>query len=515
MPSAKLPVLVVDDEPEVGTFFRHLLDGRGFEVTAAGSGLEAREALKSARFDVALVDLKLPDTDGLELLRLIKARQPACEVVIMTGYGTTKTAVRAMQLGAFDYIEKPFSDLGEIEDVVRRAAGAGRGEKGTGQAAEEWLPLAVRLGFLVGKSAEMKKLVSLAYKIARKDINVLIQGETGTGKEVLARFIHAASPRAAQPFIPVNCGALPENILESELFGHEKGAFTGAGSVRRGIFELANKGTLFLDEVGEASLSIQVKLLRVLETGEFLRVGGERPIRTDVRVIAATNVDLEQAVKEKTFREDLFYRLDVVCLQVPPLRARREDIPLFVDHFLSKVNPQMRISPEALEILCAYPWPGNVRELANTISRAAVLCEGGTVTPDCLSRKIAEGAAYSRAELGPGKDAGEGLARRILEAVRRDYFGESALDGLDNEELFALAGLLEDMRAEVAGVLAKRPGAKIPPPALKEVEERAVREALSYSGGNVALAARTLGVGRNTLYRKIKEYGLEHLARGR
>src|SRR6185369_8368228 len=237
------------------------------------------------------------------------------------------------------------------------------------------------VGFQVGNSPLMRQLVSLAYKVAGKNINVLIQGKTGTGKEVLSRFIHAASNRAEAAFIPVNCGALPENLLESELFGHEKGAFTGAAQTRRGIFELANHGTLLLDEIGDASPMIQVKLLRVLETGEFTRVGGEKPIRTDVRVIAATNVDLEEAIREKTFREDLYYRLNVVRLEIPSLQQRSEDVPLLAAHFAHQFNAGTHISPGALRLLQSYSWPGNIRELANVIRRAVVMCPDDTILP--------------------------------------------------------------------------------------------------------------------------------------
>ena len=314
---AQTQVLIIDDEADVCTFFRRLLTRKGYGVVTAVNLTEAQRALDEKSYNVALVDLKLPDTDGLFLLQTIKARQPACEVIIMTGYSTVKTAVTAIQLGAYEYLEKPFDDIDAIEALVERAATSGQGIV----AEDEWSEVAQEVGFRVGTSAAMRRLVSLAFKIARKNINVLIQGKTGTGKEVLARFIHAASNRANQTFIPVNCGALPENLLESELFGHERGAFTGASQTRRGIFELANRGTLFLDEIGDASPLIQVKLLRVLETGEFMRVGGEKPITTDVRVIAATNVDLEEAIREKTFREDLFYRLNVVQLEIQIGRA--------------------------------------------------------------------------------------------------------------------------------------------------------------------------------------------------
>ena len=267
MPDKK--ILIIDDEVDVGIFFKRLLQKKGYQLTVAVNGVEATKALKETTFNVAMVDLKLPDTDGLTLLQQIKSVQPACEVIIMTGYSTTRTAVKAIQLGAFDYLEKPFDDIDAVENLIMKALEYGVLVCDGKPISADWAPIAEKIGFQVGVSPAMQKLVSIAYKIAKKNINVLIQGETGTGKEVLARFIHAASNRADQVFIPVNCGALPENLLESELFGHEKGSFTGAGSMRRGIFEMANRGFLFLDEVGESSPSIQVKLLRVLETGEF------------------------------------------------------------------------------------------------------------------------------------------------------------------------------------------------------------------------------------------------------
>ncbi|HDR46492.1 MAG TPA: sigma-54-dependent Fis family transcriptional regulator, partial [Geoalkalibacter subterraneus] len=351
-------ILIIDDETEVCTFFRRLLTGSGCQVVTATNQPEAEQALEMNTFDVALVDLKLPDTDGLTLLQLIKASQPACEVILMTGYSTVRTAVQAVQLGAYEYLEKPFDDIDEIEALIAKAVSYGRQREQMPAAVEEWDEVANAVGFQVGSNVAMRRLVSLAYKIAPKNIAVLIQGKTGSGKEVLARFIHAASGRADQPFLPVNCGALPENLLESELFGHEKGAFTGASQTRRGIFELAHRGTLFLDEIGDASPLIQVKLLRVLETGEFTRVGGEKLIRTDVRLIAATNVDLEQAIREKTFREDLFYRINVVRLEIPQLQARSEDIPLLAEHFVHQFNPELKISAATRRLLENYPWPG-------------------------------------------------------------------------------------------------------------------------------------------------------------
>ncbi|MCL6450244.1 MAG: sigma-54 dependent transcriptional regulator [Acetobacteraceae bacterium] len=396
--SGRPEVLVVDDEQEVCTFFRHLLGKKGYSVTLARGGQEALEAVDRTRFDLALVDLKLPDSDGITLLKHIKAVHPTCEVIIMTGYSTVKTAVEAIQLGAYDYIEKPFEVLEDVERLIERSLDLD-------SRLQDRAKVDAQFGFVVGNNFRMRRVISAAERIARKDITVLIQGETGTGKEVVARFIHSLSHRADHPFIGVNCAAFTETLLESELFGHEKGSFTGATGLRRGIFEIADRGTLFLDEVGAASLAIQARLLRVLETGEFMRVGGEKVLKTNVRVIAATNSDLLEEVRAGRFREDLLYRLDVASLHLPPLRERREDIPLFVSYFLARQagvqGAPLRIAPEAMELLRAYHWPGNIRELANVVTQAAALADGPVIQPRHLPRKILEG--------GPAPVEGSGL----------------------------------------------------------------------------------------------------------
>ncbi|HPZ42797.1 MAG TPA: sigma-54 dependent transcriptional regulator [Bacillota bacterium] len=513
MPDKK--ILIIDDEVDVGIFFKRLLQKKGYQLTVAVNGVEATKALKETTFNVAMVDLKLPDTDGLTLLQQIKSVQPACEVIIMTGYSTTRTAVKAIQLGAFDYLEKPFDDIDAVENLIMKALEYGVLVCDGKPISADWAPIAEKIGFQVGVSPAMQKLVSIAYKIAKKNINVLIQGETGTGKEVLARFIHAASNRADQVFIPVNCGALPENLLGSELFGHEKGSFTGAGSMRRGIFEMANRGFLFLDEVGESSPSIQVKLLRVLETGEFLRVGGEKPIKTDVRVIAATNVDLEQALKEKTFREDLFYRLDVVRLEVPPLRERLEDIPLLVEHFVKKLNPELFVSMEAMRLLCNYSWPGNIRELSNTISQAVALCDDKIILPEHLSSKL---KAENPAVINPEKGAAGALTARnpqvpvqpkSLPDLLDHYTSENVLEQLDETYLPRILEQVRRLENRVLETMVKK-GIPTPPPAtLNETEAEAIRAALNYYRGNITLAAKALGIGRNTFYRKMKDYSIK------
>ncbi|NMA92763.1 MAG: sigma-54-dependent Fis family transcriptional regulator [Firmicutes bacterium] len=380
----KAQFLVVDDEPEVCNFFAYLLKSRGGRVETAHTGREAYARLNRFKFNVALVDLKLPDSDGLQILKKIKEKQPECEVIIITGYSTVKSAVEAIQLGAFDYVEKPFADIEEMEDLIKKALKA-RQEVDRLSSQEEY-------GFVVGRNPKMISLVTAARKIAKKNITVLIQGETGTGKEVLARYIHAVSHRSDRPFLGFNCGAFTETLLESELFGHEKGAFTGATSKKKGIFELAHKGTLFLDEIDSASPAIQIKLLRILETGELLRVGGEEISKVDVRVITATNADLACKVENRTFREDLFYRLDVASLVIPPLRRRAEDIPLFVHYFLSKETgesePTKQFTDQAMELLVKYPWPGNIRELANTVAQSVLLAKGPRITVSDLPPKM-------------------------------------------------------------------------------------------------------------------------------
>ncbi|AEH49636.1 sigma-54-dependent transcriptional regulator [Parageobacillus thermoglucosidasius] len=378
-------VLIIDDEREVCTFFLHLLEGKGYCVKLGSNGKDFSAFIQQYSFDLALIDVKLPDTNGLELLKQLKAIQPSCKAIIMTGYSTVKTAVEAIKYGASDYIEKPFDDIDELEKTIEELL-----DNKLHASQHDMYKLAEALGFVVGMNKEMNDLIKLAYKVAKKNVNVLIEGETGTGKELLARFIHQASMRYDQPFIGINCGALSETLLESELFGHEKGAFTGALKEKKGIFEIANRGTLFLDEIGEASLMTQVKLLRVLETGEYLRVGGETVRRTNARIIAASHVNLSQAVKEKTFREDLLYRLDVVKLTIPPLRERIEDLPVLVEHFLKKLNCALSFSDDAILQMKQYRWPGNVRELFNVVKRAVTLAEGETtiITPDYLPEKI-------------------------------------------------------------------------------------------------------------------------------
>lgn len=497
-----LSILIVDDELDICNFFRRLLNRRGHRVTTATSQHELLIVMSDETpFDVALVDLKLPDSDGLTLLQQIKSRQPRCEVIIMTGFSTIKTAVAAIQLGAYEYLEKPFDDIGQIEQLIEKAARCSQQPPTAGD--EEWSTVARQCGFQVGQSPLMRQLVSLAYKIASKDINVLIQGKTGSGKEVLAYFIHAASGRAGQPFFPVNCAALTESMLESELFGHERGAFTGATGQRRGIFELAHQGTLFLDEIGDASPAIQVKLLRVLETGQFMRVGGEKPILADVRLISASNIDLETAVREKSFREDLFYRLNVVRFELPDLAQRREDIPQLAAYLLARHNPGMTLTPGVISLLQEHSWPGNIRELANVVRRAAALSSGSIVRPEALGHLLPtpKRSAPSRSPHPPATPStpvkGRGLGLQ-----------EADLKHLNPEQLGQLLVQLEQLGRAILKRLPEHGTAEHPEPLLRKMEHDIIREALERHFWNITQTARSLGMGRNTLHRKIRHYGM-------
>lgn len=504
-------ILVVDDEQPVGTFFTRLLRNKGYRIGVAASGAQAYGLIAQDNFDVAMVDLKLPDADGLNILQHIKSLQPHCEVIIMTGYSTTRTAVKAIQFGAFDYIEKPFDDISMVEGLIEKALSFGKAEGKLEGKAYGWIKVAEEVGFQVGNTPIMIKLASVSERIANKDINVLIYGETGTGKEVLARFVHAASSRWDKPFLAINCGALPENLLESELFGHEKGSFTGASVQRKGIFELANNGTLFLDEIGEASLSIQVKLLRVLETGEFLRVGGEKPVKTNVRIIAATNVDLEEAVVQKSFREDLFYRLDVVRLELPPLRERKEDIPQLVDHFINRFwdktfGPMPAFSAECIEVMLGYHWPGNIREVANVVEQALALCDGITVFPEHLSNKIA-----GHAQVALKESTRESLKNELGTRANDSSLGalhEEDLADMEEEKILHLYRKVEDFYRSLQMTIGRRGIKDVFPVTIQELEARAIEDTLTFFNGNVSMSARALGIGRNTLYRKAKEFNI-------
>ncbi len=387
----KVRVLVVDDEPALLRALEALLARKGHEVVALDSPIAATQRLAQEDFDVALLDIKMPELSGLELLNAVKHRRPEVEVILMTGHATVETALQAVKAGAYDYLTKPFED---VEHVARQVAKAAERKALFDRNRKLESQLRERDGGapgdgLVGTSAPMRDVTRMIEAVAYSATTVLVTGESGTGKELVARALHGRSPRRAQPFVALNCGALTETLLESELFGHVKGAFTGAQRDQKGLFDAADGGTIFLDEIGDIPLSTQVRLLRVLQEGEIKRVGSADSVRVDVRVIAATHRDLPKLVKSGKFREDLFYRLNVINVHLPALRERVEDVPLLAHHFLRRYADRLgkkvrTLSPEAIELLCGYRWPGNVRELENAIERAVVLCRGDAVTPTDL-----------------------------------------------------------------------------------------------------------------------------------
>jgi two-component system response regulator HydG len=390
----QLSILVVDDEQHIRQTLQAILERKKYKVTVADDGQAALEIVRQQPIDLILTDLKMPQMDGLQLLKAAKMLAPEIEVILITAYGEVGTAVEAMRNGAFHFITKP-PNRSQILLTVARALEK-RALVLENQAYRDQLAAAHHGERIIGNSAVMQKLIAEVEKIAPSDSTVLILGQTGTGKEVIADAIHAASPRCDKPMVKINCAAIPENLLESDLFGHERGAFTGAKEHKLGRFELANGGTLFLDEIGDMSMPLQSKLLRVIQQGEFERVGSTETIRVDVRLIAATNKDLAAAVAADEFREDLFYRLKVMTLQLPPLRERLEDVPALANHFITKYSEKSRkpirgIAREAVDALKRYDWPGNVRELENVIERAVVLTETGVIELGNLPESVCPG----------------------------------------------------------------------------------------------------------------------------
>jgi two-component system response regulator AtoC len=380
-------VLVVDDEENIRALIRQILEREGFEVETASDGPSALEKATTEDFDLILLDVRIPQLDGMSVLREIRAVDPDAVVMIVTGYGSIEQALEAVRLGAYDYVPKPFK-RDELLLRIRRALDYHELWEQNRKLHEE-LRQTFRFEGIVGTSPKMQEALRIASAVAPTDATVLIYGETGTGKEILARSIHYQSHRAQGPFVAINCGAIPETLLETELFGHEKGAFTSAVTSRVGKFEAADGGTIFLDEIGDMSPAMQVKLLRVLQERAFERVGGVRPIKVNVRVIAATNRDLRAAIREGSFREDLFYRLNVVPIHLPPLRERPEDIPILAQHFLERFKERYQkniraFTPQAMRKLRRWAWPGNVRELEYTIERAVILAQGEEITAQDL-----------------------------------------------------------------------------------------------------------------------------------
>ncbi len=488
--------LVVDDESSLRTALFRILDRQGFQVVTANSKREAEALIATdTPFDLALVDLRLPDGDGLELMQRIRQMpmHASCQVIILTGHGTIENAVKATQMGAYHFVTKPFN-MEELVSIVEKAI-SHKTLQTENQHLRSALSRRYRFENIIGNSEEIRHVLGMVERVSDSDSTVLISGESGTGKELIAKAVHYNSPRANKPFIPVNCGAIPAELLESELFGHVKGAFTGAIANRQGRFDLANGGTLFLDEIGELPLALQVKLLRVLQERRFEPVGSMKTHDADVRIIAATNVDLAKAVGKGTFREDLFYRLNVIPVRLPSLKERKSDIPLLLHHFMMMSNDRIAeragpsrkarqlagFSPEAMNSLVNHPWPGNIRELENLVERLAVLKGEGMV--ELLDLPEHYQVSTSRTEGGSIGSAAYGALGGIGGAAGSS--GDLSMDALDLPE----SGL--DFNS-----------------AVDAYENALILQALEKTGWNRNQAAALLKLNRTTLVEKIKKKGL-------
>jgi two-component system, NtrC family, nitrogen regulation response regulator GlnG len=466
-------VLIADDEDGLRWVLEKGLRQAGYEVAAVKDGSSALRAFQDEPFDLVFLDVRMPGTDGLTALGRLRELRPEAPVVVMTAHGTMDTAIQAMQRGAYDYLAKPF-DLDEVVLLAERALAAGRLTQEVARL-RSGLQEVWEFGALVGRHPRMQEVYKAIGRIAASDVTVLLRGESGTGKEVVARAIHHYSRRAGRPFVAVSSAAIPATLLESELFGHERGAFTDAKERKLGKLELAHGGTLFLDEIGDMPVELQTKLLRALQERTIERVGGQDSIRIDVRVLAATNRDLEALMKDGRFREDLFYRLNVVTLNLPPLRDRRRDIPLLVEHFLAKYATEMGergVAPEALDRLVGHDWPGNVRELENVIQRAMVMATSGVILPEHLPI----GAVSAAASVAVDASLEEIIERKLIECVR---------------------GLREHASANLYGLM------------IGLVEKPLLRAVLRETRGNQVRAAQILGINRNTLRKKLTEHGID------
>ncbi|MCY1056052.1 sigma-54 dependent transcriptional regulator [Nannocystis sp. SCPEA4] len=477
-------ILLVDDEPNLRKVLGALLKQLGFEVHAENDGAAALARVRAAppgTFDVVITDLRMPNLDGMGLLKALQVHEPGLPVILLTAHGSIDSAVEAVKLGAFDYLEKPF-DKDQIHQIVQKAITtrerSGPSIQPSPPPGEIADPCAA--AGMVGRSPSMQAIREIVGTVAASPSTVLIAGESGTGKELVARALHLGSSRRSQPFIKVNCAAIPGGLVESELFGHERGAFTGAVSSRAGRFELADGGTLFLDEVSEIPKEIQVKLLRAIQESEFERVGGVKTLHVNVRLIAATNRNLEELIREGQFREDLYYRLNVVPIHLPALRERLEDLPFLVSHFVQRCNERLGktvqgLTPAALAALERYPWPGNIRELENLMERMVLFASGPLIDEDDL----------------PDAYAGEAGASAPSAAESSTRLSEPG----DRQIRLPLSSLGQDLKEAV------KAGSRL-------VEEALIREALAKTDGNVTRSARALGISRRSLQSKMKELGL-------
>ncbi len=487
-------ILVADDEPNLRRVLAAILSREGYDVTQAADGAEALELLDS-EVDVVITDLKMPRVDGMEVLRTASKEHPAVPVIMITAFGSIDNAVAAVKAGAFDFIEKPFEQE-QIRLIVEKAVKQAGANQSAPSLQTDTESSQGRYG-LIGVSEAMNGIFDIIDKVADTPSTVLVTGESGTGKELVAKALHENSSRGDKPFIKINCAAIPSNLMESELFGYEKGAFTGATSAKPGRFELADQGTLFLDEIGEIPVEMQVKLLRAIQESEFERVGGIKTLKVNVRLITATNRDLEQEVASGAFREDLYYRLNVVPLRIPPLRERPGDIPLLVAHILEKFRDRLNkevdgISDEAMEVLCGHAWPGNIRELENVLERTILFCGNSEITrddlPEELRAKCMEGAeASTEADDATAVASGSNAATQGSNAPQASAPQASAPAPLEAGK----TSLKDAVRAETT-----------------RVEKELIAQALSETTGNVTQAAKLLKISRKSLQTKMKDFGL-------
>jgi two-component system response regulator AtoC len=480
-------VLIIDDEESLLNMLSVLLRKEGYEVSVSENGEKALKALENGEYQAAVCDIRMPGMDGLEILKRAKAKGIKTPFIMMSAYGTVETALEAMRMGAYDYLNKPF----QTEEVLIRLKMAEEREslRKENQILNQVVRSESSLKNFVAKSKEMIKILEMIRKVADYKSTILLTGESGTGKDLLARMIHFNSSREKMPFLPVNCGAIPENLLESELFGHQKGSFTGAFSDHVGLFEAADGGTIFLDEIGELPLNLQVKLLRILQDGEVYRVGDTKPIKVEVRVIAATARDLEAEVRAGRFREDLFYRLNVIRINVPPLRERREDIPFLVDFLIDKFNRKLAkrvkgLTLAAYKLVLESEWRGNVREIENVLERAMIMAEGDRIDLEDLPDLVARAAR-------PGKSPA-----KKMEAVPGVEGGAPEADKEGNGFLKAMVEILKTGDISI-------------PRLETELEKGLIQIALKQSGWNRSRAAGLLGISRRALFYKVKQYGLE------
>jgi two-component system response regulator AtoC len=446
-------ILIVDDEETFRYMLTSLIEAEGYGAQAAADGVQGINAVQAKAFDVALLDVKMPKVDGVEVLKFIKEYSPDTEAIMVTAVGDVRLAVDCMKLGAYDYITKPFSTE-ELLGTIDRALERKRLLRENILMKQE-LSRFVGSAEIIGQSPVFQKVLEVAARVAPTESTILVQGASGTGKELIANFIYKNSSRSTSPFVALNCASIPDSLIESEIFGHEKGAFTDAKAMKQGLVEIANGGTLFLDEVGDITLMVQPKLLRFVQTGEFRRVGGNKVLKSDVRIISATNKDLSQEVRSGRFREDLLYRLNVITIEIPPLQDRKEDIPLLVDWFLKnklKTKTQVQINPKALEVLMKYDWPGNVRELENVIERAAILSSDNMIQPHDLSLPL--------------------RATMLSSALKE----EDVLGG---------------------------------PIPMREVERLHIQGVLKNTGGSKSKTAKILGISLKTLYNKINQFQIK------